>query len=134
MIYLLDTNVLSELIRKHPSPAVLQRVRNTQPGELRTAAICVMELRFGASRHPHGEALWSRIRETIIRPIGVEPFDRESAVIAGEILADLEKKGERIGVEDVQIAATAIRYEMVVVTRNVRHLSRIPELNVENWW
>jgi tRNA(fMet)-specific endonuclease VapC len=59
---------------------------------------------------------------------------RPEALLAGEILADLERRGEPIGTEDVLIAATAMVHDLIVATRNTKHLSRVRGLKVENWW
>ena len=50
--YLLDTNVLSELVRKKPSRDVVRRLRQVRSQRLTTSAVCVLELRYGAARHP----------------------------------------------------------------------------------
>jgi predicted nucleic acid-binding protein len=60
-------------------------------------------------------------------------FGVSEAVLAGNILAHLARRGELIGVEDVLIGATALVREYTVVTGNVRHFERIPSLQVENW-
>ena len=46
--YLLDTNVISELMKKRPRPEVVRRVRNLAPNEAFTSAVCFLELRYGA--------------------------------------------------------------------------------------
>ena len=51
-----------------------------------------------------------------------------------EMLAALESRGERIGVEDLLIASTALTHGLAVATRNVKHLSRVDGLVVESWW
>ena len=60
-------------------------------------------------------------------------FGVSEAVVAGDILAHLARRGELIGVEDVLIGATALVREYTVVTGNVRHFARIPALQVERW-
>lgn len=132
--YLLDTNVLSELVRKHPSPGVVERLEAVPAAQLHTSSVCVMELRFGTARRPNGATLWARIRRDVLGRVTILPLGIDEAVAAGEILADLERVGERIGVEDVLIAATARTKALTVVTRNVRHLSRVRDLGVEDWF
>lgn len=132
--YLLDTNVLSELMRKRPSPAVVRRVQGLARRELFTSSLCFMELRFGAARHPKGVGLWERIREEIEPLVSILPLGYEEATRAGEVLADLEARGTLIGLEDVLIGSTALVHGISVATRNVKHLERIEGLVVENWW
>jgi predicted nucleic acid-binding protein len=132
--YLLDTNILSELMKKDPSPRVLHSVGERERGELFTSSVCFMELRSGAARHREGTSLWTRIREEIEPLVSVLPLAYEEAVRAGEILADLEGRGAPIGLEDVLIGSTALVRGISVATRNVKHFERIKGLSVENWF
>jgi len=132
--FLLDTNVISEVARRRPDPSVVERLRAIASADLYTTSICVMELRFGAARHPSGPALWQRILREILAQVNVLGFGPREALRAGDLLADLEARGARIGIEDVAIAATALVNDMVLVTRNRRHFDRVPGLAVESWW
>jgi tRNA(fMet)-specific endonuclease VapC len=132
--YLLDTNVLSEVIKKRPEPSVVDRLREIHPGSIFTSAVCVTELRYGTRRRPGAEALWERIAGEVLSRVRVLPFGGEEAVRAGDLLAELEAAGQPIGVEDVQIGATALVGSLTVATRNVRHFRRLPGLLVESWW
>lgn len=132
--YLLDTNVLSELIRKRPSERVLERVRGVPPESLTTASICVTELRYGAAQHPQGDALWERISREVLPRVSILPLGAAEAKQAGDLIAFLESRGASIGLEDVLIGATALVNGLTAVTRNVKHFVRIEGLNVESWW
>jgi predicted nucleic acid-binding protein len=132
--YLLDTNVLSEVVKKRPSATVLSRLRAVSATALFTSSVCVMELRFGAARLPDGAPLWNRIATDVLALVRILPLGQDEAVKAGEILADLAGRGTLIGLEDVLIAATAQTHGLVVATRNERHLARVHGLVVENWW
>lgn len=132
--FLLDTNVLSEVLKKRPEPKLVERLRSTRPRDLATSAVCVAELRFGTARHPQGAALWERIAGELLARLRVLPVGEPEGVRAGDLLADLEARGEPIGIEDVLIGATALEAGLRVVTRNVRHFRRIPGLAVESWW
>jgi tRNA(fMet)-specific endonuclease VapC len=132
--YLLDTNVISELFKRRPAAAVVERIRSAPARDLFTSVICVSELRYGAARHPKGEALWRRVTAEILGRIQVLPVGWVEAVRAGDLLAGLERRGEPIGVEDLLIGATALEHGMTVVTRNMKHFARIEGLFVECWW
>jgi predicted nucleic acid-binding protein len=132
--YLLDTNVLSEVIRKRPAAQVLTRLGTKPPSSLLTSCVCLMELRFGAARLPRGRALWERIQREILARVTVLPIGASEATVAGDLLAKLQRLGTPIGVEDVLIAATAMTNDLTVVTRNVKHLARVEGLVVECWW
>lgn len=134
MRYLLDTNVLSEVMRKAPNAAVLQRLSDVPARDAFTSVVCVAELRHGAARVAHGTHLWKRIAREVLSRVEVLPLGEAEAVRAGDFLAVLEARGEPIGVEDVWIGATALEHGLTVVTRNLRHFRRIPKLASESWW
>ena len=132
-MYLLDTNILSELIKKHPNHHFIKHLQSNSSESLFTSCICVMELRFGSALRKDFESFWQNIEREILSRINVMPFGNEEGLIAGDILADLRKKGLPVGIEDVLIASTALRHRLIMVTANVRHFSRIKRLKVENW-
>ena len=132
--YLLDTNVLSEVIKKQPEPSVLARLREIAPDSVFTSVVCVTELRYGARRRPGAEVLWERIAREVLSRVRVLPFGEREALRAGDLLAELETAGQPIGIEDVLIGATALAGSLTVATRNVRHFRRLPGLAVECWW
>ena len=130
--YLLDTNVLSEVIKKRPEPSVLARLREITPESVFTSVVCVTELRYGARRRPGAQALWERIAREVLSRVRVLPFAERGALRAGDLLADIE--GQPIGIEDVLIGATALVGSLTVSTRNIRHFRRLPGLAIECWW
>lgn len=132
--FLLDTNVLSEVLKKRPTKTVLDRIDELEDTGLATSSVTVMELRFGAARHPNGRRLWERITEELFPRVEILPVDGRVGERAGEILADLESRGLTIGIEDGLIAATALVHELTVATRNLRHFERVPGLAAESWW
>ena len=132
--YLLDTNVLSEVVKKRPSATVIGHLREVPQTALHASVVSVMEMRFGAVRSATGSILWERIRRDVLARVKILPLGEDEASRAGEILADLELRGASVGIEDVMIGATALVGGLVVVTRNVKHLGRIRGLLVENWW
>ena len=134
MKYLLDTNVLSEVIRKDPNRGVLRRLNEIAARDVVTSAVCVAELRHGTARVAHGALLWQRIAREILSRVDILPLGEAEAVRAGDLLATLEARGEPIGIEDVWIGATALEHGLRVVTRNLRHFQRIPGLTSESWW
>ena len=131
---LLDTNALSELLKRRPHERFLGRLAEVEATRLVTSAICLFELRHGCRRRPDGRRLWERIEREVVGRVTVLPFGREEAFRAGDIQADLTTRGIPIGIEDVMIGATALVHGCRVVTRNVRHLARVPGLAVLDWW
>jgi len=133
-MYLLDTNALSELLKRRPKPPFLTRLRRHPPELFFTSCICVMELRHGSRRREDHVAFWQRITHEVLSRVTILDFSISEAVVAGDIFAHLARRGEMIGVEDVLIGATALVRKYTVVTGNVRHFERIPDLQIENWF
>ncbi len=132
-MFLLDTNIISELIKKQPNTCLLERMDDVPDASLYTASVCAMELRFGALRVPNSEALWAKIQKRILTRIQILPFSYQEAMKAAEILAVLYASGRPVGIEDTMIASTALSNGLIVVTANTAHFSRIPGLQSENW-
>ena len=132
-MYLLDTNILSELIKRKPNAHLLTRLGSAPAHTLFTSCICIMELRFGSALRKDFDRFWQKINKEIISRINILPIGAKEALAAGDILADLRKAGQTIGLEDVLIAASAVKNQYIVVTANIRHFSRIADLQVENW-
>lgn len=123
---LLDTNVISELMRAKPNPHVLAWV-DEQPGRLlMISSISVAETLYGLARMPDGKRK-EALREVAMAIIEedfagqVLPFDKDAAVHYAELAAMSEVKGRAAGVADAQIAAIARLHEATIATRNVRH-------------
>lgn len=133
MRYLLDTNILSELLKKRPNPHMIVRLRSKQPESLFTSCICVMELRFGAALRSDAEIFWETITEEILSKVTILPLASRDAVTAGDLLASFQKAGQIVGMEDILIAATALSHKCIMVTANTRHFPRVKPLMVENW-
>jgi predicted nucleic acid-binding protein len=132
-MYLLDTNILSELVKKRPNPHVLSQLRSKSAFSLFTSCICIMELRFGSALRDDFKVFWEKINQEIISRVKIIPIGEREALVSGDILADLRKTGQSIGMEDVLIAASALTNQCIIATANTRHFSRIKALKVENW-
>ena len=133
-MYLLDTSILSELIKRRPNEALIRQLREKPAETLFTTVICVMELRYGVSLRPDHQSFWQRIEQEILGRVQVLGFNRSEALIAGDLLAQLKRAGKPIGLEDVLIGAVARTHGYTVVTHNVRHFRSLPEVSVEDWF
>jgi tRNA(fMet)-specific endonuclease VapC len=125
--YLLDANVVIALFKS--KPAVVRALRFHNLGEIAVSSIVLHELYFGAckSNSRRSFADLETLRFAIL------PFDAEDAARAGEIRAALAVRGTPIGPYDVLIAGQALARGLILITRNVREFSRIPDLRIENW-
>ncbi len=130
-MYMLDTNICI-YIRKTQPPEVLTRFRQAAPGSLCMSAITFAELMHGAAKSQAVAPNLARLR-TLRLQIPVLPFDESAAELYGSIRADLERRGELIGSNDLLIAAHALSAGMILVTNNMREFRRVQGLKVENW-
>ena len=138
MTVLLDTNVVSELIRKSPAPAVEAWAAGQPLEDLFFSAVGEAELRYGAAILQPG-----RRRETLVSDIErmlrdafenrVLPFDSEAAGAYADIAATRRSAGRPIAPADCQIAAIARSRDMAVATRNVQDFEDIDIEVVDPW-
>lgn len=133
--YLLDTNVLSELLRPRPAPTVVQRLQGLRAKQLFASEMSRFELRYGARLHPDGHRLWQRIEGELLPLVQWLPIDEAVALRAADQAARDRLAGRpNGGVADPLIAATAQVHGCVMVTRNLRHFEGVEGLIVENWF
>ena len=138
MTVLLDTNVVSELLRPSPNPAVEGWVAGRPGADLHFSAIGEAELRYGVAVLPAGrrrDALASAI-EAILREDfedRVLPFDSEAAREYADIAASRRAVGRPVAPADCQIAAIARSRGMAVATRNTRHFEGMEIDLVDPW-
>lgn len=133
-MYVLDTSVLSELIKRHPNEGFLQRLHQHPPETLFTTSICVMELRYGASLRTDREAFWQHIRKEILSRVHVLGLGPAEALIAADLLVHLKRVGRPLGLQDVLIGAIAHGHGYTVVTHNVKHFQSLPDVKIEDWF
>lgn len=130
LAYLLDTNILSDLIR-NPQGIVAKRIAAVGEVRVCTSIVVAAELRYGAAKSG-SKKLTTRVGLILsaieILPLGA-PTDHQYA----ELRHTLTRQGTPIGPNDMLIAAHALAAGLTMVTANVREFSRIPGLAVENW-
>jgi tRNA(fMet)-specific endonuclease VapC len=131
-VYCFDTDILSAALRKAPSLPLLRRLALVPPSEQSTTAINVGELLYGASRKGD-PALTARVRRVIEVATRVYAFDEAAAEVYGPLRARLEATGKPLDDPDLRIASIALARDLTLVTANLKHFSRIPDLRVENW-
>ena len=128
--YLLDTNIISDLVR-NPSGLAARRLEQIDPGDLCTSIIVAAELRYGCAKKGSPKLL-ARV-ESVLAFVPVLPLDIPADGEYGGIRAELEAAGQTIGMNDLLIAAHAYTLKAILVTNNVREFNRIRGLKVENW-
>jgi len=132
--YLLDTCLISELVKKKPHPAVLRWL--DEQDEQRLFISVLGELNKGVAKLAAGgrkQALLSWVEHDLVERFEgrIVGLDLEAAILWGRMQGEAEKAGEKLPVMDSLIAATAMRNGFTVVTRNVRDLQRcgVPVFN-----
>ncbi len=130
MRYLLDTNVVSDLVR-NPQGRVTQRIRDVGEAQVCTSVIVAAELRYGVARK--GSPRLRAQLEAVLGTLEVLPFETPADETYGLLRARLEQAGQPIGGNDLLIAAQTMTLGYTLVTDNEREFARINDLSFENW-
>ena len=132
--YMLDTDTSSYIIRKRPIE-VLQRLHAAVSAghEIVISVITYAEFMQGiaASSYPERDA--SVVHAFLERLNAVYDWDRAAADAWASLYTSLKQAGTPIGPQDTMIAAHALSLNAVVVTNNMKHFGRVPDLRTENW-
>src|SRR5215208_3895581 len=132
-MYLLDTDILSNLMKRAPASALVARLARVLPEDPFTSSVTLGELLYDAHQSSRAAALLERIEETLLPELPILPFDAAAARRYGELRAELERRGNPIGDADTRVAAIALSRGLTVVTGNERHFQQIPGLEKQNW-
>ena len=130
MRYLLDTNVVSDLVR-NPQGKVAQRIHKVGEARVSTSIMVAAELRYGAAKK--GSARLSAQLEAVLRVLDVLPFEPPADAIYASLRMGLEEVGTPIGANDMLIAAHALALGCTIVTDNEKEFARVRDLPRENW-
>ena len=130
MRYLLDTNIMSDLIR-NPQGRVTGRIRELGEAQVATSIIVAAELRYGAAKK--GSARLTAQVEAVLAAIEILAFEEPADHVYGVLRAPQEKKGQVLGGNDLLIAAQAISLGLTLVTANKREFARVKDLRCEDW-
>lgn len=130
MRYLLDTNTLSDLVRRPQGP-VAERIAEIGEDNICTSVIVAAELRYGAAKK--GSPRLTAQLEAVLGALEVLPLEPPADTAYGAIRAELERQGQLIGPNELLIAAQALMLGCTLVTDNEREFARVAELAVANW-
>jgi len=139
-VILLDTNVVSEILRLDDSPFIAAWLERVGTEELATTAVTIFEMELGLARLPPG-----RRRSTLEGALAdlfapgllggrVFALDHSAAVIAGRLAGELSRQGRPIDAPDALIAGIALHLGAALATRNTRHFERVEGLRLINPW
>ena len=128
--YLLDTNIVSDLIR-NPQGRIAAHIAKIGEALVCTSIIVAAELRYGVAEK--GSLRLTAQLESVFSGLEIFPFETPAEIIYGDLRAQLEAIGKPIGGNDMLIGAHAISLGYTLVTDNEREFSRIDGLPLENW-
>ena len=130
MAYLFDTDAISEVLKPRPAAAYLEWLQTVPRADQFTSAVVIGEMFGGAFRSADGARHLENIEQRVLPAISVLSYDSGTARIYGRIRAHLEGAGRILADADLQIAATALQHELELVSGNLRHFERVPDLVV----
>lgn len=138
-MFLLDTNILSELMRPKPDAGVVQWLDTLPDDEIWISAVTVGEIRLGLALLPKGrrKQILTKLAEEMFDEEFSEkclPFDYQAAGEYAKIVASRSCQGRPVAVEDAQIAAIALTADLALATRNTKDFLGIEGLKLVNPW
>jgi len=131
VVYMLDTNICSYIIREKPYHLKDKIVKVYKEHTISISSIVAAELLYGAKRK-NSDALMQLV-ELFIENLVIFDFDKKAAIEYASIRSDLEKAGKIIGSHDLFIAAHAKSLNAYLITKNIKEFKRIKGLKIENW-
>jgi len=130
MHYLLDTNIISDLVR-NPQGSTARCVHEVGDTQVCTSIIVAAELRFGAAKE--GSPRLAAQLQAILDALDILPFESPADTIYADLRSRLEQAGKPIGGNDLLIASQTLALGYTLVTDNEREFARVDELLRENW-
>jgi tRNA(fMet)-specific endonuclease VapC len=129
--YMLDTDICAFILRK-TSQRLLEKIQAVPLQQQCMSVVTLAELLYGVQVSSKKKANREAV-DFLVRHVQVLEWTNEAAEHYAEIRADLKKKGQQIGANDLLIAAHARSKELVIVTNNVKDFGRVKGLRLENW-
>ena len=134
MLYLLDTDISSYIMRQQPLSVLTTLQAQVEAGnEIGISAITYAELLLGAKRSGNPDKHLHLIAELKERLHHVHPWNAFAAEQFADLQTYLYSQGTPIGANDTLIAAHALSLQAIMVTNNTRHFDKVPNLVLENW-
>ncbi|TVP62195.1 MAG: type II toxin-antitoxin system VapC family toxin [Nodularia sp. (in: Bacteria)] len=130
-MYVLDTNTLIYYFKGQGQ--VAQNLANVSAQEIIVPTIVLFELQVGIAKSTSPGKRSQQLQQ-LVSQVKLVAFDRDAALAAATIRAQLEKQGTPIGQIDVLIAGTAVALEAILITHNLKESSRVPGLAIADWY
>ena len=134
---ILDTNVLSALMRQSADPIVIEWMDRQPRTSIWTTSVTVLEVRFGLQLMPSGKRRSTLMEafEAVLEKIAyrVAPFDVDAAMQAGDLMVSRHRKGRPVELRDMMIAGIALARHATLATRNTSHFQDASMPLVNPW-
>jgi len=127
--FLLDTNILSDIIRNPRGAAAAEHRRRRAVTAI--SIVVAAELSYGLRKNPAYR--YSERAEQLLNAVPILPLEEPADARYAELRARLTRQGRPLGPNDYWIAAHALALDCTLVTANVGEFRRVPGLRVENW-
>jgi toxin FitB len=133
----LDSNVLSELMRPSPELRVVAWLNRQPPASIWTTSVTVFEIRFGLNLMPAGKrrTLYADGFERLLAGLDhrIAPFDTEAAEHASALMASRKLQGRPRELRDTMIAGIVLSRRFILATRNTSHFQDVSATLVNPW-
>ncbi len=133
MKYLFDTDIITNIFKKQPSSGLLARLSQTLQEHQFISTVTISEIVYGAWKSSQPRHHLDNLEKILLPAVNIVGFDSQAAYVCGSLRARLEQQGNPLALADLEIASIALSHDLVLVSGNARHFSRIPELTLENW-
>jgi len=133
MMYLFDTDIIANIFKKQPSPGLIAKLAKTPLRAQHISTITISEIVYGAWKSSQPRRHLENLEKILLPTVTILGFDSKAAYVCGRLRARLEQEGKPLALADLEIAAIAIAHDLVLVSGNTGHFSRIPGLALENW-
>ena len=131
MLYMLDTNICSYIIRNRPE-SIKEKLQEVEKEHtIALSSIVVSELLYGAKKKGSPKLL--KVVMAFVDNFVIYDYSKVSAEFYATVRTDLEMQGKIIGANDLLIASHALSHEAVLVTNNTREFERVKGLELEDW-
>ena len=132
-MFIFDTDIYTNVIRKIPSETLINRLKKVPRRDQFTTTITIAEVYCGIMKASNKPGLLKLFEDVLLPRATILPFDFSAAKKYGDIRSFLEKQGTPLAHADLQIASITLSMNMTLITGNLKHFQRVPQLPVENW-
>ena len=130
---LLDSDVISNLMKREHSARLLERLAELPEADRFVSTITLGEVLYGLERSARHEHLRRVLEEKVLPHLRLVAFDEAAARQYAVLRAHLEREGQPLGEADLRIAAIALANDLTLITGNDKHFRRVPRLRALNW-